>query len=114
MRFSGVGVLEDVEALGVSGHEAVLDAVVNHFYEMAAARGAAVEIAFLGGAADFFAPRSARNIAAAGRECFENGIEILDDIFFAANHLAVAALEAPNAAAGANVAVVNSFSAELL
>ncbi len=43
-----MGVVEDVEALGVGGHEAVLDAVVDHFDEVAGAVGAAVEIAVLG------------------------------------------------------------------
>ena len=45
-----VGVLDDVEALGVGGHEAVLDAVVDHLDEVARARRAAVQVAVLGGA----------------------------------------------------------------
>src|SRR5262249_34077500 len=109
MRFSSVGVLEDVEAFGVGGHDAVLDAVVNHFYEMAATGGAAVEIAFFGGATDFVAAGSAINVAATWGERFEDRIKVLDDFFFAADHLAIAALEAPNAAASAHVAIVNSF-----
>ncbi len=32
-----------------------------------------------------------------------------DDVVFAANHLAVAAIESPNSAAGADIHVVNSF-----
>src|SRR5438477_408378 len=79
---------------------------------MAAARRAAVKIAFLGGAGGFFAARSARDVAAAGGERLENWIEVLDDFFFAANHLAVAAIKAPDAATGANVAIVNTFRAE--
>src|SRR5262249_37631366 len=54
----------------------------------------------------------ARNVAAAGSERFENGVEVLDDVFFAADHLAIAAIESPDAAAGADVAVVNAFGAQ--
>ncbi len=43
-----VGVLEDVEAFGVGRHQAVLDAVVDHFHEVAAAVAAAVQIALRG------------------------------------------------------------------
>src|SRR5205823_647368 len=71
-----------------------------------------VKITFLGGAGGFFAARSARDVAAAGGERLENWIEVLDDFFFAANHLAVAAIKAPDAATGANVAIVNTFRAE--
>src|SRR6266581_7218005 len=99
IRFARVGVLENVEALCISGHQAVLDAVVDHFDEMAGARRAAVEIAFLGSAADFFASRSAVNIATTGRKRFENGIETLYDGCLAADHLTIAPLEAPDAAA---------------
>src|SRR6266481_1289077 len=98
MGFARVGVLQNVETFGVGGHQAVFDAVVNHLYEMAAARWAAVEITFFGGAGCLFAAGSARDVAAAGGERFENWIEVLDDFFFAANHLAVTAVEAPDAA----------------
>ena len=40
-----VGVLEDVEAFRVGGHQAVLDAVVDHLHEVAGAVAAAVQIA---------------------------------------------------------------------
>ena len=35
----GVGVVQDVQALGVGGHDAVLDAVVNHLHEVPGAVG---------------------------------------------------------------------------
>ena len=47
---AGVGVLEDVQALGVGGHDAVLDAVVDHLHEVACAVRPAVEVAVLRGA----------------------------------------------------------------
>ncbi len=111
MGLAGVGVLQNVEAFGVGGHQAVFDAVVNHLYEVPTAAWPAVEIAFFGRAGGFFAARSARGGAAAGGERFENWVEVLDDFFFTANHLTVTAIESPNAAAGADVAIVNVFRA---
>ena len=43
----GVGVAQDVEALGIGLHQAVFDAVVHHLDEMAGAAGAGVQVAFL-------------------------------------------------------------------
>src|SRR5882724_1950163 len=114
MRFAGVGVFENVEAFGVGGHQAVFNAIVNHFHEVAGTRRAAVEIAFFGGAGAPFAAGGAVDITATGSECFENGIEVFHDAVFAADHLAVAALEAPDAAAGADVNIVNAFGSEFL
>ena len=48
LDLAGVGVLEDVEALGVGGHHPVLDPVVDHLHEVAGAVGAAVQVAVLG------------------------------------------------------------------
>src|SRR5271165_6572869 len=112
--FAGVGVLQDIQAFGVGGHDAVLDAVVHHFDEVARAAGAAMEIAFLGSASGFFAARSAVYVAATGSQRFEDGIEVLDDVVFPADHLAVAALEAPNATGGADVDIVDALAAEFL
>ena len=55
------GVLQDVAALGVRGHEAVLDAVVDHLHEVARRRRAAVQVAVLGGAAEPLAAGRARD-----------------------------------------------------
>ena len=48
LDLAGVGVLEDVEALGVGGHDPVLDPVVDHLHEVAGAVRAAVQVAVLG------------------------------------------------------------------
>src|SRR5271155_2188411 len=78
---AGVGVLENVKTFGVGGHEAVLDAVMNHFDEVSRAAGATVEIAvFSGAAGNFFAAGSAIDVAASGSESFEDGIQVLDDV----------------------------------
>ena len=103
-----VGAVEDAEAFGVGGHDAVLDAVVDHFDEVAGAVGAAVEITLLGGAAELLAAGGARDVAGAGGERGEDGVEAFHDVVFAADHHAVAALEAPDAAAGADVDVVDA------
>src|SRR5579864_1371056 len=88
-RLAGVGVLEDVQTLRVSGHQSVFDSVVDHLDEMPRAGRAAMQITFFGGAAGFFAARSALRIATSWSQCFEDGIEMFDDIRFATDHLAV-------------------------
>src|SRR5580704_14258889 len=107
MLFADVGVLQDVEPFRVRGHQAVLDAVVYHLYEVAGTRGAAVEIALLGGATQFFATRSAINRAAPGGERLEDRIEVLHDVRLATDHLAVAALKSPHAAAGSAIHIMD-------
>ena len=57
----------------------------------------------------FFEAGSARNVAASGSKRFEDRVEALDGLFRAADHHAVAAVESPDAAAGANVDVVHAF-----
>src|SRR5207302_5649744 len=60
-------------------------------------------------AAEFFAPRSAGNVAAPGSERLENRVEASDRVLLAADHHAVSTLKSPNAAAGADVQVVNAL-----
>ena len=110
--FAG-GVFEDVEAFGIGLHQSVLDAVVHHLDEVSGAGGAAVDIAFFGGAGQLVAARGAGNVAASGSQRFEDRIELLHHFVRAADHHAVAAVESPDAAAGADVDVVDSFFAEL-
>ena len=61
-----VGVLQDVESLGVGRHQAVLDAVVHHLHEVARAARAAVQIAALGGSAAPLAPGVAASVPTPG------------------------------------------------
>src|SRR5450432_396067 len=75
---------------------------------MAAADRAAVQITFFRSALGVFAAGGAIDVATAGRERFENGVEVLDDGVFATNHLAVATFEPPDSPTGANVNVVDS------
>src|SRR5262249_52941819 len=48
------------------------------------------------------------NVADAGRQSLENRVKMLDGLPGPANHHAVAALQAPDAAAGANINVVDA------
>ena len=54
-----------------------------------------------------------RDVAYAGGDGLEDGVEVLDCGFGAADHHAVAALESPDAAAGAYVDVVDTFGGEV-
>ena len=99
-----------VEALGVRGHQAVLDAVVHHLDEVAGAARAAVQPALLG----------RRRVAGAARRAFDRaptpGASVVEDrrhlgrrpSVGPADHQAVATLEPEHAAAGADVEVVDA------
>src|ERR1700716_4713448 len=82
-----VGMLENVQALSISRHQTVFDAVVDHLDEVACARGAAVKIAFFSRAGHLVASGRSIDVAASGRERFENRIKALRDFYFAADHL---------------------------
>src|SRR6266576_1840959 len=84
-----LGVLHDLEALGVRLHQAVLDAVVHHLHEVPCARRADVRVALL------------------RRERREDRLESLHRLVVAADHQAEADLEAPDAAGHAGVDVVD-------
>src|SRR5882762_443681 len=73
-----------------------------------------MQVALFGGASNFFAAGRARCVAATGGERLEDGVEMADGIVFAADHLAIAALESPNAAARADIHIVNAFRREFL
>ena len=108
-----VRVLEDVQALGVRLHQAVLDAVVDHLHEVARAGRAAVQPALLLGCRVALAAGGAHGGADAGCERLEHRREAADGLVVAADHQAVAALAAPDASADADVDVVDAPAAEL-
>ena len=43
LLLAGIGVLQDVQSFGVSTHDRVLDAVVDHLHEVASTIGATVQ-----------------------------------------------------------------------
>src|SRR5215468_2353904 len=92
LLFAHVGGTQHTEPLGVGGHDAVLDAIVYHFDEVAGALWSAIEITLLGGTSNLFTPRRAWDVTHAWGETGKDGIEVLDDFLLAANHHAVTAL----------------------
>src|SRR5260370_35035414 len=95
MRLVRGGVVENGQAFGVGGHQAVLDAVVYHLDEVAGAVRAAVVITFFGSSRHFVAGGRALIVAAAGRAHLENRIEALHDTGLATNHTATPSHLAP-------------------
>src|SRR5262249_37304423 len=110
-----VGIPQDAQSLGVGGHDAVFDAVVDHLDEVAGAVRPAVQVTLLGGAADFFATGGTGDFIAPTRgERRKNRADVLYPSGVAANHHAVAALQPPGAAASADVHVMKLLGGKLL
>ncbi len=105
-ELSFVCVMQDVESFSVCRHQAILDPVVNHLYEVTRARCAAVQVAFGRCACTGWPSGRRRRRIASGRERLEDRIEKRDHIFLAANHLAITALESPHAATRSNVNIM--------
>ena len=62
----------------------------------------------------FSRARSARDVADAGSQRGENGVQPLNHFCLAPDHHAVATLQAPDAAAGAHIHVVDPFGGKVL
>src|SRR6185437_13270892 len=107
-------VAQDVEAFRVGLHQSVFDAVVHHLDEMPGARWPGVNVAALGAGGGLLAAGGARNIAQAGSERGEDRIEMIDGLLWTANHQAVAALDAPDAAGRAAIDVANALLRQFL
>src|SRR5690349_427899 len=102
------------QAFRVRSHDAVFDAVVNHFDEMTGTVWPTMQITLLGGTRGLVAPRSARYVADAGSEAGKDGIQVFDYPILATNHHAVTSLQSPDATAGSDVDVMDSLRRELL
>ena len=99
---------QQIESFGVGGHEAVLDAVVHHLHEVAGAARAAMQVAVR-------RRTCARRYVFAqppGASDANNGASRVDGGGVAADHEAIAVLETPDAAADADVEVVQPAFAE--
>src|SRR6202035_1076998 len=107
--FADVCLAQNSQTLSVSRHDAVLDSVVHHLDEVACAAWPAVQISLFSRTDDLLAPRSARYIADARRNRFENRIEVLHSRGGAADHHAVAALQTPHSAAFSDIHVLKTF-----
>ena len=71
-----------------------------------------MQIAVLRRASELLPARRARKVAAFGGNRFENRVEVLHGFLFAADHQAVAAVQAPNAAACPAVDVMDALRLE--
>src|SRR5213083_1844877 len=81
---------------------------------MSGPRGTAMDIAGLRSGIAAVAPRRARDVARPGRERGKDRIEPEYRFGVAADHHAIAALEAPHAAAGADVDVMDAAGLQRL
>src|SRR5581483_6986638 len=103
-----IGILQDVETFGIGLHQAIFDAVVDHLDEVSGADRAGMDVALLDSGVAAFAMLRARYVAGAGRKRLEDRIEPVDDGLLAADHHAIAALDAPDAARGADVEIMDA------
>ena len=112
LALADVGVLQDVEALGVRGHDPVLDAVVDHLHEVAGAARARSAGSRCSGVRPGRPCGPACAATARGRaRARKIGSRRRTASSLAADHQAVAALEPEDAAARADVDVVDPRSA---
>src|ERR1700753_2902372 len=95
-----LGILQDIETLVIGLHQAIFDAVVNHLDEVSGADRPGMNVALLDPAITALASSGARDVADARRQRCEDRIEALDHRLVTADHHAVAALDAPDAAGG--------------
>src|ERR1035437_1737125 len=111
---TNIGRANNIQPLGIGGHDAVLDSVVHHLDEVSASAWSAVQITLFSRAAHLLASRCPRYVADARRDGFEDGIEVLHHRVRAADHHAVPALQTPHAAAGADVHIVDALGGKLV
>ena len=108
-KLPGFCVEEDVQPLRVRLHQAILDAVVDHLDEMAAAALSAMKVAILDRPGRSLPSGRARDLAPAGGERPEDRIQAPDNLLLPSDHHAVTALQPPDPSAGSNVHVVDPF-----
>ena len=109
-----VGVLNNVQTLGICRHNSILNSVVNHFHKVSAAVWSAMQITLLRGAWHIFARGSDRNGSLAWRQRAEDWIKTFHTCLGSANHLAVTAIKTPYAARSSNVNIVNARLGQFL
>jgi hypothetical protein len=110
-----IGCPQHAESFGVRRHDAVLDPVVNHLYEMPRSARPTVQIPLLSGVvAQSFETRRARDSAGPGRQGLQDGVELTHRLSIAADHHAVPSLEAPYPPARTNVDVAQAMYSQHL
>src|SRR5205823_12023608 len=109
-----IGGAQDADALRVSRHDAVFDAVMDHLDEVAGAVRPAMQVTVLGSAADVLTARSGRYIASARSQRGKQRVEMPDNLCFAADHHAVAAFQPPYSAARPDIDIMDPPRRQLL
>ena len=111
---AGTGVRQQVQPFGVGRHQAVLDAVVHHLHHVARTARPAVEEALLGiGRLTVAAWRPPSGVDS-GRQGLPDRTQPLEVLAGPADHQRVAALQAPDAAGGADIEVADAASGQRL
>src|SRR6185437_6299635 len=109
---AGIGVMQDVQALGISRHDAVLDSVVDHLDEMTGSARSAMQISLLGRAVSLIATGCSGRGSDPGSKGGEDWLETLDHVWFAANHQTISVFRTPDPAAGPNIDIVDTLRLE--
>ena len=104
-RISG---FQNTNPFRIRGHDSVFDPVMDHLHKMAGAVRPAMQITLFGRTAKFVPAGRARYFASARREGGENRIEMLNYLCVATDHHAITTFQAPDAAAGSNIDIVNT------
>src|SRR5262249_14524153 len=108
LALSRISVFQNTHAFGISGHDSILDSVMNHLDEMPGTARSTMQVALFGRATEFLAARCARDVATAGRERGKYRIESLNYLGVAADHHAIAPLQSPDAAAGSDIDIMKT------
>src|SRR6516165_4176387 len=114
LLLAGIRMAQDVHPFRVGRHDPVLYSVMDHLDEVPSSVRAAVQVAELGGAADFLSSRGARDISRTGRQRLEDRIEVPNSRYRSADHHAITALQPPDAATCSDIYVMDSLRGELL
>src|SRR6516164_4116157 len=112
LLLAGIRMAQDVHPFRVGRHDPVLYSVMDHLDEVPSSVRAAVQVAELGGAADFLSSRGARDISRTGRQRLEDRIEVPNSRHRSADHHAITALQPPDATTCSDIDVMDSLRRE--
>src|ERR1043166_2224662 len=112
IELANIRVVQNIQAFGVSSHQAIFDSVVHHLHEMSCSGWSTMQVTLLRGAG-VITTRSCFHGSLARCQTFEDWIEVRNDFSLAADHLAVTSLKPPNSSAGSYIHVMNAFTLKL-
>src|SRR5688572_20274480 len=110
LTHADVRISQNIQTFGVSCHQPILDAIMDHFDEVSGTVRSTMQKPLIGCTGKVFgAAFSDRQVTFARCESGKNGREMLNGGFFAADHETIAALQAEYAAAGSHINIVETF-----